>query len=261
MLSIVLIPGTRKDDSANNCANQPCTTNQRTPKKKKRVVGVYRHKSVLQCTTGFIAMSLIVRLHHANDLSFIQPQDTNKKPGWQKVHVMENWKNNDSGKRACHKAYTTIMEQLGIHWHKVTHLRSSGMGHASKEGLNADQLATLSKHRGEQIFDLYVTELFPDVMHVMSGNKPNGTWFVEHTEVELGYSLMECINWLFPHYNQWVTERESENGDHHQSSFNFLYDLIPFLTYVAVQDAPYWLKHFPQHEYSIFLPVKCLLSL
>ena len=97
-----------------------------------------------------------------------------------------------------------------------------------------------------------MTELFSDVMCLMSGNKPNGTWSVEHTEVELGYSLMECINWLFPHFSQWVMERESENGDHHQSSFNFLYDLIPFLTYVAVQDALYWLKHFPQHEYSIF---------
>ena len=57
-----------------------------------------------------------------------------------------------------------------------------------------------------------MTELFPDVMHVMSGNKPNGTWFIECTEVELGYSLMECISWLFPQYNQWVMERESENG-------------------------------------------------
>ena len=150
MLSIILMPGTCKGDSANNHTNQPCTANQRTPKKyKKRVVGVFRHKSVLQCTTGFVVMSLIVRLHHANDLSFIQPHDSHEKTGWQKVCVLENWKNNDSGKWACHKAYTTIMEQLGIHWHKVTHLYSSGMGHASKEGLNVDQLATMSKHRGE----------------------------------------------------------------------------------------------------------------
>ena len=169
------MPGTHKDDSANDCTNQHHTPNQRDPKKyKKRVVGVYRHKSVLQCTTGFVARSLIARLHHASDLSFIQPQYSNEKPGWQKVHVMENWKNNDSGKQACHKAYTTIMEQLGIHWHKVTHLCSSGMGHTSSEVLNADQLATMSKHRGEQISDSYMTELFPDVMHVMSGNKPNG---------------------------------------------------------------------------------------
>ena len=122
------------------------------------------------------------------------------------------------------------MEQLGIQWSKVTHLHSSGMGHASKEGLSADQLATMSKHRGERIFDSYMTELFPDVMHIMSGNKPNGTWFIEHDEVELGYSLEACIGLLFPHYNQWCMEQQSDNGDKQISSHNFLYHLIPFLT-------------------------------
>ena len=55
------------------------------------------------------------------------------------------------------------MEQLGISWTKVTHLHSSGMGHASKESLNADQLAIMLKHR---IFDLYMMELFPGMGHV-----------------------------------------------------------------------------------------------
>ena len=55
------------------------------------------------------------------------------------------------------------MEQLGINWTKVTHLHPSGMGHASKEGLNADQLAIMLKHR---IFDLYMMELFPGMGHV-----------------------------------------------------------------------------------------------
>ena len=115
MLRIILMPGTQNDDSANNCANQPHVTNQRTHKKyKKCVVGVFRHKSVLQWTTGFVAMSLIVRLHHANDISFIQPSNPNEKPGWKKVCVLEKWENNDSGKRECHKAYSTIMEQLAF---------------------------------------------------------------------------------------------------------------------------------------------------
>ena len=30
-------------------------------------------------------------------LSFIQPDDANEKPGWQKVRLMKNWKNNYSG--------------------------------------------------------------------------------------------------------------------------------------------------------------------
>ena len=172
--------------------------------------------------------------------------------------ILENWKNNDSGKRTCHKAYSTILEQLSIHWSKVTHLHSSGMGHISKEGLNVDQLATMSKHGGEQIFDSYMTELFPDM--IMSGNKPNGTWFIEHAEVELGYSLVARIGLLFPHYNQWCIEQQSDNGEKQISSQNFLSHLIPFLTYVAIRDLPYWLRHFPQHKYHLFI-IHCELSL
>ena len=46
------------------------------------------------------------------------------------------------------------------------------------------------------------------------------------------------------------------NGDKHESARSFLYDLLPFLTYVAVQDAPYWLKYYRQHEYSRFIASK-----
>ena len=106
-------------------------------------------------------------------------------------------------------------------------------------------------------------ELFPDLMLFMSGNKPHGTWFMEHAEVELVYTLEECIGWLFPHYEQWCIERESENGDKHKSASNCLDDLIPFLTYLAVQDVCYWLKHFPQHVFigsklpTEFVNTKC----
>ena len=62
------------------------------------------------------------------------------------------------------------------------------------------------------------------------------------------YSLEACIGWLFPHYNQWCMEQQSDNGDKQISSQNFLYHLIPFLTYVAIQDAPYWLRHFPSAQ-------------
>ena len=51
-------------------------------------------------------------------------------------------------------------------------------------------------------------ELFPIMTGVMSGNKPHGTWLMEHAEEELGYTFEECIGWLFPHYVQWQMERE-----------------------------------------------------
>ena len=119
-----------------------------------------------------------------------------------------------------------------------------------------DWLAAMLKHSGETFGHSYMMEQFPIMTGVMSGNKPHGTSVMEHAEEESGCTFEECIWWLLPHFVQWQMERESENGDKHKSASNFLYDLIPFLTYVAVQDVPYWLKHFPQHEYSLYIGSK-----
>jgi len=49
-------------------------------------------------------------------------------------------------------------------------MRTAGMECASAQGgLNAEQIATLSKHRAERIFEAYLTELMPSVLQVMAG--------------------------------------------------------------------------------------------
>ena len=75
-----------------------------------------------------------------------------------------------------------------------------------------DWLAAMVKRRGETFCHSYMMEQFPIMTGVISGNKPHGTWLMEHAEEELGYTFEECIGWLFPHYVQWQMERESENG-------------------------------------------------
>jgi hypothetical protein len=128
------------------------------------------------------------------------------------------------------------------------------MEQASSAGLTADEVATMSKHRGERLFDAYLTELFPEVMLVMSGHRYKDTWFVPRTEVEeLPYSLDICIRKLFLHYDSWLEQLRSPSGDKHESAKNFLLVLIPHLTRVVFQDAPYWLKYFPNSTWSRFL--------
>ena len=139
------------------------------------------------------------------------------------------------------------------------------MEQASSRGLSADELATMSKHRGERLFDAYLTELFPEVMLVMSGHARGEPYFVPCTEIkDFPYPLEECIRRLFPRYDTWVEQQRSQNGDKHESANNFLYVLIPFVSTVIMQDAPYWLKKFPRHPFSRFCrtcflhtPLKC----
>jgi hypothetical protein len=44
-------------------------------------------------------------------------------------------------------------------------MRTAGIEHASSSGeLSTDEVALMSKHRGERLFDLYLIELSPAVM-------------------------------------------------------------------------------------------------
>jgi hypothetical protein len=263
ILCFILEPGTRKDDSAENRANQPGNAagrgggaGRKAPTQyKKRVVGGYRHQHFLQCFTGMMGINLVVRFCDHPNLSFLQDANKSVRPGWQKQPVLPNWRPTETGRTNCSVCYKKIVEtDCGIQWNKVTHLRSAAMEQTSAQGLPADQIATMSKHRGERLFDAYLTELFPEVMLVMSGHKPGDTWFVPRTEVEvLPFSLDVCIRKLFRHYDIWCSDLESAQGDKQTSARNFLYTLIPYLTRVVFQDAPYWFKYYPNSEWSRFL--------
>ena len=259
ILSVVLEKGMRKDDSDENAANNP-TQNQvirRGPSSyKKRVVGCYRHKDFRRCFTGMVAMRMVMGFHDESlaALSFIQSDDLNERPGWQR-HRLLSWTPDAAGARATEKVYKKMLKDNDVSFNKVTHLRHTGMEQGSGQGnLQADQLATMSKHRGERLFDAYLTELLPAVMMVMSGHQQNDPYFVPRTEIEdFPWSMDEIIRRLFVNYDDWVDELNGPTGDRHKSAKNFVEKLIPFLSRVIIQDAPYWMKHFPNHEYSIFL--------
>ena len=227
---------------------------------KKRVVGAYRHKRFTQCMTAQIAMAIFWRFGHGNndcegEIDFLRGANPQRdKPVWQKKYVLENWRagGTRSGEHTCESVYKRFTEQANVSWNKVTHLRQAGMEYASASGVGADALATMSKHRGEKLFDAYMTELYPDVMLVMSGHRPGDSYFVPRTEVELPYPLERCIEICFPAHRTWTEQWNggATPGDNHESAKNFLVELVPYLTRVIVQDAPYWLKHYPDHEYT-----------
>ena len=223
---------------------------------KSKVVGFYRHKSVLQCATGQLAISIMTCFSSESDLTFLAVNG--ERSDWQQKPLLENWHADAGGSRSTEDGYRKVTEACSIYWHKLTHMRSSGMENGSRKGLNADELATMSKHKKERIFDSYMTELYPPVMLVMSGHRKEEPYFVPRTEVVLPYSLEECIDVCFPKYREWCTQWNNGEGggDTHKSARNFLLEVIPHLTRVIIQDAPYWLKHFPNHYYSRFLTQK-----
>ena len=115
----------------------------------------------------------------------------------------------------------------------------------------------MSKHCHDgRLFEAYITELFAPVMRVMAGFKQTATYHVPCTEVEPDCDAAECTRRVFPMWETWKEQQRSPHGDKHKSAVNFLYHVLPFCARVIYQDEPYWLKHYPLHEYSRFLHSK-----
>lgn len=252
ILSFILQPYQHKDDAVGgNQATQREQEgggNTRAPNSyKKRVVGMYRHQNIDQCGTSQTAMSLFLRLRRNHQVSFIVPADGQNRPSWQRELILNDW----SANRSPYTTYTRVLQACNVSFNKVTHLRSAGMEYASAQGeLPADVLATMSKHRGDRIFQCYMTELHPPVMRVMAGFKSDDPYFVARTQIEPPFSAEEATTLCFPLIGLWKEEQASPNGDKDKSAKNFLADVLPFLSRVILQDGPYWLRQYPGHPYT-----------
>jgi len=101
--------------------------------------------------------------------------DEDSTPTWRRLPCLCQWKTN----QAASQTYSHILDANDIEWLKVTHMRTAGMECTSAQGgLNAEQIATLSKHRAKQIFEAYLTELMPLVCQVMVSLQQNDPYIV-----------------------------------------------------------------------------------
>jgi hypothetical protein len=280
ILAIILQPYMHKDQTASNPANnktrtdpKPTTTVSRCPigNSKKRVVGLYRSRHFIQCGTGHLARSFCMRLYDALGFSFLEqpmPAHTpassqpavlrkNVKPTWHTEMVLQNWSHAKS-LTTISKAYNRVLDATDTSFNHVTHLRSSGIERGSTAGLCSSTISTMSKHMTDKLNKYYMTELLPTVMSLMAGFGKDEPYFLPRSEVEIPYcSNNVYIRHVFPQYDRWLEEFSSEQGDKSKiAANNFLYKMIPFLARVVIQDAPYWLKYHPQHDWSVFLNSK-----
>lgn len=217
---------------------------------KKQVVGLYRHVEFEQCGAGMIAAAFFKRhAQHDPRMKFYK-REGEQVPAWQHVPLI-TWETNKS----MFKAYRSNMNDVQVSHLHVTHLRWSGIEQASRHGLQDNEISTMSGHIDSKIQRCYLTSLFPKLMKVMAGFRIGDPYFVPRTHIPYGpYGTLEAaVNAVFPDNKIWKEQMEGSDGDTHQSAKNFFTDLLPFLTMVIVQDAPLWLKHYPDHEHSRLL--------
>ena len=222
--------------------------------KKKRITGAWRHKDYIRCSTGHLSMNLMCRLYGNADLNFYKNLNGPKKGrcDWQDEKLIQGWKDD----KAVQKAYNTVLDQAGVSWGKVSHLRKAGMEYASSRGeLDEAALGSLSKHTTSKLSKCYNTELFPPVLRVMAGFDKDDVYFcprTSHCSREMPEAILSAL--IFPRINEWRQQcRDPVRGDHSEAAKNFLWGTLPFLALVAFQDGIYWIKDFPDHEASRLL--------
>jgi hypothetical protein len=118
----------------------------------------------------------------------------------------------------------------------VTHLQSHGIELRSRAGLNAKEIATLSKHETERIFEAYLMELYPPVLSVMAGFCVAGNLYVvPRTEDPLPLTDKTATRAVFPKTELWRAQQAGPNGeDKHEAARNFLHATLPFLARVLL---------------------------
>lgn len=212
---------------------------------KTRVVGCYRHREFMQCTTGILALVLFDRLHFNRDIDFYVDEFGGSK--WRNLNLISGWKD----RRSHAAAYESVLRAANVSWSKVTHMRKAGMEQSSVFGdLSTDEQATMSKHKTEKVYR-YVTELYAPVMKVMAGFGRTEVYSVPRAEITIPYEQPELL--VFPHIHVWQAQMESPMGDKCEAARNFLNKMLPWLAEVVIQDGVYWIDRYPEHFISILL--------
>jgi hypothetical protein len=98
------------------------------------------------------------------------------------LHFGEKWdipssKNRWKKTSAADAAYRKILNETGIVWSKVLHLRSkSGMDKAGTVGVSQDASASMSKHTSDKI-NHSIPQLQNEIYHAMTGFLPNMEYY------------------------------------------------------------------------------------
>lgn len=233
---------------------------------KKREVGAWRHRNFLNCSVGHLSMNLFARLYTDVEINFFDKRVGEEMPMWWNRPLIVEW-NHDT---AAYDAFETLLENAGLKWAKVTHLRKLGIEQASAlGGLQSTQISTMSKHKTDTgKMAVYETEIARPVCSVMAGFTKEGCYFVArsrlfpHMELRQHHfpngwvqiDQFEAATWLiFPHSYRWRQEQLSPAGDKSEAAENFLFHTLQLLAVTVIQDGIFWLSEFPNHAVTQLL--------
>ena len=219
-----------------------------------RMVGCWRHRIPVLCATGNLSLHVINDLRQDQDIEFLHADKTVRASWWDKPLIDYDTLDDETG------PMKEVYAATGVSGCKLTHNRTYAVQQAGSEGLAPFQINSFTKHMLEKMHKSYQAEVDKEACKVMAGFSKDEGYFVEREHLELPFAIAALIDFLLPSYREWVTEHQSENGDKSSCCRNFLFDTIPYMVRVVVQDGIYLVRDFPEHQMSNYLKVrKCLV--
>jgi hypothetical protein len=213
-------------------------------------VGWWRHRNYLLCTGLATATNVIWDLVNDSTINFFHPNKRARNAWWDKKFIV--YKEYDDQKSAMEQIY----KATAVSACKLTHLRTLAVQHAGSEGLAPWQINTMTKHMLEKINSAYQSEVDKTTMKVMAGFSQEESYYVPRTLIDLPLPIDQLCHLLLPKLTEWRTQAESPLGDKTSCCRQFLYEVLPFLVEILVQDGIYLIKDFPNQEMSLYLKVK-----
>lgn len=263
MLGIIIPP---KDQLKKNKKHQNLTAEG---------VGCYRHKRIERCACGILAFTFFTRVDtERGKISFLQDDHCpNYMQSWRDVKLF------DLKYSTANDLYKKMLDNAGVpEWAKVTHMRYDyyiiyycnvtlladmliivhldtkhrkvGCSYCTAQGLTPDEVKTMSKHKSDNFDKSYACQVSIPVCCCLAGFLPRKEeYFVPRAMIQIPQALtLEYLaSILFPDYNTWRCEIESEHGDKSKGANHFFYKLLPFFVQCIVQDGIYWIQKFPRN--------------
>jgi hypothetical protein len=214
-------------------------------------VGVWRHKHYLLCSAFNTALHVIDDLRKDTTINFYH-LDTDARASWWDKPLIEY--KGASGQESA--AMTQVYAETGVESCKLTHNRTHAVQLGGSEGLAPWQLNTFTKHMLDKLNSAYVPEMNRETAKVMASFEKDEPYFHGSSNLQPPVAWATLMDYLLPHFREWVRQANSPIGDKSLCRKKFLNQVLPFLVEVLVQDGIYLVRDFPNHPMSEYLKVR-----
>jgi hypothetical protein len=224
---------------------------------KKKVRGMWRHRSWELCGTGWMAASTIFRFAHDPfylNMSF-RHEDGDRTPPWYSLKIV-SWNQYSP----MYNAFTDLYKFLDISWAKCTHFRRQAIDDAQVNKASAANVSCQTGHAATGNMEtFYALDSPPEVLHALSGFTQDDPYFCERWLIDVNDEAFPLIEGrtnttaddltrkLVPNYQQYLDDYNMSPVKW-KSCETFLKRVLPFLCVIYVTDNPYRSRRLSDHS-------------